>query len=142
MIRTHNAVVIERDRAMQVLAQMKALEAKRKKDMQTVMINSKTIISATKTALKEKMAQMRNSSFKPSSDTPVKESKHRKQRREQFWAVFGGADTMVYRELTKKLREDHGAHPDKVTRMVRAGVRDGDLVMVDDDPKTYKLIRK
>ena len=74
MIRTHNAVVSERDRAMQVLARMKALEAKRKKEMQTVMINSRTIISATKTALKEKMAQMRNSSFKPSSDTPVKES--------------------------------------------------------------------
>ncbi len=46
--RIHNPSLTERERALQALAMMKELEAKRKKKMVTVQIDDRTTISADK----------------------------------------------------------------------------------------------
>ena len=100
----------ERARALEVLAKMKDLEAKRKKKMKTVRLDSRTVVSATKAALAEKMEIFRKEEKKVAK---VKgktarsiEASHR--RRELIELAFGDCPTMDYQAISKKLREERG----------------------------------
>lgn len=51
--RIHNPSLTEHERAIEALAMMKELEHKRKKKMVSVRVDDKTVISSSKTRIKE-----------------------------------------------------------------------------------------
>ena len=79
--------VNERNRALESLAKMKELEAKRKKKMKTVRLDTRTVVTATKNALKAKMEQFRKEN-PISAGCASRAEKYRKQRREILKECF------------------------------------------------------
>lgn len=123
----------ERARALEVLARMKEMEAKRKKKMKTVRLDSRTVVSATKAALAEKMEIFRKEEKKVAK---VKgktarsiEAFHR--RRELIELAFGDCPTMGYQAISKKLREERGMTVNQVAALITFALRDNEIKEVE-----------
>lgn len=129
--------VNERNRALESLAKMKELEAKRKAKMKTVRLDTRTVVTATKNALKAKMEQFRKEN-PISAGCASRAEKYRKQRREILKECFEEHATLSKPNLYKMVRKVSGKSSSATSSLIQSALRDGDLRLLEDD-KTYTL---
>lgn len=131
----------ERARALEVLARMKEMEAKRKKKMKTVRLDSRTIVCSTKGMLQERLEKHKvDNAVVKKKRAPIYNEESRWERREMFESVFGSRESLTRNVISKRLRERYGFTPNKVSRLIKASVLDGDLSQLTHDTKDMKFM--
>ncbi|MBD5237525.1 MAG: hypothetical protein HDS62_08370 [Bacteroidales bacterium] len=130
--------VTERNRALESLAKMKELEAKRKAKMKTVRLDTRTVVTATKNALKAKMEQFRKEN-PISAGCASRAEKYRKQRREILKECFEEHPTLSKPDLYRIVRKVSGKSSSATSSLILSALRDGDLRFLNSDDKIYTL---
>lgn len=126
----------ERNRALEALARMKQLEAKRAKKMRSVRLDSRTVVTSTPKRLKEITEDMGTKRVNTGA-SPVSRKENARQKLLSFFLeLFGDRDTLTYAEIKEKAKELMITDASRLGRIARGLKHD----IIRRDPENHWTI--